>query len=717
MSNAIFEDNLSHFQITKRIGNKAQARCPAHDDRHASLTITQGERGTVFHCHAGCTTEAVLAAVGLSYADTFYTDKDDSTEKWRSFVEQREKKKIEDVYHYHSIYTGEYAFTKLRLEGKKILYGRIQNGKFLYGLGGKNKKDFRAVYGDLKMIRHAIETGNTIYIPEGEKDTRTLATKYLPAFTYGGVSDWQPEFVELVHGGNVVILADNDAPGKKVAEQIRNDISGIATSVQVIVPVPDVPKADISDFFDSGHTVEDLERLVEQTEVAAVGVVEKTPAPMQPIEFVRNAQGKIIDRIDNAVAALLGDPEFHNMLRFNLFTGKMEVRNTPWRRFTPDFSDYDANQIRLILATKYDLKSEKGIERAIDIVSHEDEYHPIRDRLSGLEWDGVERISELFPKFLGAERSDYVTEVTKLFLLGAICRVFTPGCKFDSMVCLVDEHQGSGKSTMARLLALEDSWFSDDVRNLDDESTARKLQAKWIIEFSEMLATANTKTVEAVKSFLSRQTDVYRIPYERYARDFPRQCAFLGTTNNIDFLPIDRSGNRRFIPIKCNADKAEIHPLNNEAETREYILKVYAEAMMIYRSGNFKLTLPDEIGKNLLKIQQDFTPEDTTAAIIQEWLDTTSEEFVCVSMVFNEALKRDGTPKSWESREISKILDSARGWERHQTGDHKKRFRIYGTQRAWRKMYPQRVQKSGYKDENRFVQDENLTRQAELVFK
>lgn len=713
MSNAIFESNLSHFRVINRNGNKAQAKCPAHDDKHASLTITEGKDKTLFYCHAGCRTDDVLAAAGLTYQDAIYEKQDCTVKKQPS----HKNKVLEDAYDYHNINTGDYCFTRLRYQGKELRYGIRRNGKIEFGLNGKNRKELVAVFGDLASIKNAISAGETIYIPEGEKDARTLTAKNLTAFTYGSCDDWQPEFAELVRGGNVVVLADNDVPGKKVAEQIRNDISGIAASVKIVVPVPDVEHADVTDFFEAGRTVEDLERLVEQTETVVFEVVEKTPVPIQQIEFVRNAQGKIIDRIDNAVAALLGDPDFHDMLRFNLFTGKLEVQNTPWKRFTPDFSDYDANQIRLILATKYDLKSEKGIERAIDIVSHEDEYHPIRDKLNSLEWDGIERISELFPKYLGAERSDYVTEATKLFLLGAINRVFTPGCKFDSMVCLVDEHQGSGKSTMARLLALDDSWFSDDVRNLDDETTARKLQAKWIIEFSEMLATANTKTVEAVKSFLSRQTDVYRIPYERYARDFPRQCAFLGTTNNIDFLPMDRSGNRRFIPIRCNAEKAEVHPLENERNTREYILQAYAEAMVIYRSGNFKLMLPDEINRNLQLIQQEFTPEDTTAAIIQEWLDTTSEDFVCVSMIFNEALKRDGTPKAWESREISKILDSARGWERHQTGDHKKRFRIYGTQRAWRKMYPQRVQKSGYKDESKFVQDENLTRQAEFVFK
>jgi len=132
--------------------------------------------------------------------------------------------------------------------------------------------------------------------------------------------------------------------------------------------------------------------------------------------------------------------------------------------------------------------------------------------------------------------------------LGAITRAFKPGSKFEIMLCLVGG-QGAGKSTFFRLLAVRDEWFSDDLRKLDDDNVYRKLQGHWIIEMSEMMATANAKSIEEIKSFLSRQKEVYKIPYETHPADRPRQCVFGGTSNALDFLPLDRSGNRRFIPV------------------------------------------------------------------------------------------------------------------------------------------------------------------------
>ena len=108
------------------------------------------------------------------------------------------------------------------------------------------------------------------------------------------------------------------------------------------------------------------------------------------------------------------------------------------------------------------------------------------------------------------------------------------------MLCLVGG-QGAGKSTFFRLLAVKDEWFSDDLRKLDDDNVYRKLQGHWIIEMSEMIATANAKSIEEIKSFLSRQKEVYKIPYETHPEDRLRQCVFGGTSNALDFLPLDRS--------------------------------------------------------------------------------------------------------------------------------------------------------------------------------
>ena len=106
----------------------------------------------------------------------------------------------------------------------------------------------------------------------------------------------------------------------------------------------------------------------------------------------------------------------------------------------------------------------------------------------------------------------------------------------------------------------------------------RKLQGHWIIEMSEMIATANAKSIEEIKSFLSKQKETYKVPYETHPADRLRQCVFAGTTNRQDFLPRDRTGNRRFIPIPVDAELAEVHILDNEEVSRAYIDQLWAEA-------------------------------------------------------------------------------------------------------------------------------------------
>lgn len=295
ITDEVFENNLSHFQIMKRYRDKAQAKCPAHDDRQASLTITKGQRCTLFKCHAGCQTEDVLQAAGLELKDTFYEHRQANVEKWKSYVEAREKRKIEAIYNYYSV-NGDYAYTKLRLENKKIIYGKLSNDRFSYGLGhDKPRKSYMAVYGDIQTVKKSISEGRTIFIPEGEKDVDTLTQKGYTAFTYGGCNDWIPEFADLVSGANVVILADNDKPGMTVANNILHDIQGVVKSAKIIVPMPDIPKADISDYFEQGHTKEEFEQLIKSS------VTDKKPADtetiyqrlvrLKAVEYERNDKG------------------------------------------------------------------------------------------------------------------------------------------------------------------------------------------------------------------------------------------------------------------------------------------------------------------------------------------------------------------------------------------------------------------------------------------
>ena len=366
---------------------------------------------------------------------------------------------------------------------------------------------------------------------------------------------------------------------------------------------------------------------------------------------------------------------------------------------------YNGSKIVCVFGGSDIEKQIRSIKKGVDIVSNENKYHPIRDYLESLMWDGVPRIENLLPRFLGAEKNSYTTGVMKMHMLAAISRIYEPGIKYDIMLCLVGS-QGAGKSTFFKYLAINDDWFSDNLDHLDDENIYRKLQNHWIIEMGEMKATVTAKNIEQIKSFLSRQKETYKVPYEVYPEDRPRQCVFCGTSNDLNFLPLDRTGNRRFAPVMTDITKAKVHILDNEEESRAYIVQAWAEAMVLYQQGNVYLSFTKEIEEEAKKLQKEFMPEDTNAGIIQAFLDDYEDDYVCTKLLFDDALHRTGEMKQWESKEIANIMNNAiEGWKQH--GTH--RFgKEYGIQRSWK-----RIEGIEKKDKDGFME---VPEQLEIPF-
>lgn len=359
-------------------------------------------------------------------------------------------------------------------------------------------------------------------------------------------------------------------------------------------------------------------------------------------------KGQPANTIGNCRTVFCQDPLLRGAIRLNLLTDRVDiVRDLGWRRSTSALTDTDVKYLLLYFEQNYGLTSENKLMAALSIVANENCYHPIRDVLNSLMWDGMPRIRSCLHHFLGADESDYVEEMLKLFLLGAIRRVFHPGSKYEELRCLVGG-QGAGKSTFFRFLAIQDEWFSDDLKKLDDDKVFAKLQGHWIIEMSEMLATSNAKSIEEIRSFISRQKETYRTPYETQPKDRLRQCVFGGSSNTLDFLPLDRAGNRRFLPVMIYPEKAEVHILEDEAASREYLLQVWAEAMTIYRSGEYSMKFSKEIQRQLVEVQKDFMPEDTEAGQIQGFLEHYTGNVVCSKQPFKEALGHAfEEPKRW----------------------------------------------------------------------
>ena len=406
--------------------------------------------------------------------------------------------------------------------------------------------------------------------------------------------------------------------------------------------------------------------------------VEEVKAMLETTE-----KGGFRNSMSNCLTVFQCDPLLSGAVAYNLLTDRTDIlKPIGYKRATGSpMTDTDMKYIRLYLEKTYGLTSEKKIQDAADLAANENSYHPVRDYLNGLTWDGTERIRSCLRHFLGAGEDEYTFQSLRLFLLGAIHRAFSPGCKFEVMLCLVGG-QGAGKSTFFRLLAIRDEWFSDDLKKLDDDRVFQKLQGHWIIEMSEMLATSSAKSIEEIRSFISRQKETYRTPYESQPKDRLRQCVFGGSSNTLDFLPLNRAGNRRFLPIMIYPENAEVHILEDEDASRAYLLQVWAEAMSIYHSGKYSMKFSKSIQRQLVEVQKDFMPEDTEAGQIQGFLEHYTGNMVCSKQLFKEALGHTfDEPKRWQLHNINEIMNTVvTGWKPF---SNPRMFAGYGRQKGW----------------------------------
>jgi predicted P-loop ATPase len=282
-------------------------------------------------------------------------------------------------------------------------------------------------------------------------------------------------------------------------------------------------------------------------------------------------------------------PEFVGALQFNDFSNAIETTKTlPWRALDADYAVWtDADNVKLAvhLERSYGLYVKDGwlIPAAVKTVAQDTRIHPVRQHIESVEWDGRERVKGWLIEYLGAteQPADYLHHVGKLWLLQAIARVYKPGAKADHVLVL-EGKQGAGKSSVAATLAMFPGWFADDLPALDGKDAAIQLSGRWIVELAELASARKSKT-EAVKAFITRTQDVYRPPYERYTVTTPRQCVFIATTNEQEYLP-DRTGNRRFWPVRVGAIALD--------SLRRDCLQLWAEALTLYRAGESHLPSP-----------------------------------------------------------------------------------------------------------------------------
>lgn len=385
--------------------------------------------------------------------------------------------------------------------------------------------------------------------------------------------------------------------------------------------------------------------------------------------------------VNNFEIVMDKDDRFAGKIRFNEFAQQLYLcGNVPWEKEDNcrAWSSHDDSALFSLIQADYGLKSRQDFADALKNVSMRNKFHPVRELLDSLTWDGKEHIRSLLPEYLGAEDSDYTYQVMRLWMLGAVSRVYKPGSKFDYTIIL-QGLQGIGKSTFLKLMALDDSWFNDSLDSLDSDKAVQSLTGSWIIELAELKSLARTAGgVESVKRFLTATQDKYRIPYERRADTFYRQCVFAGTTNKDDFLQ-DETGNRRFLIIHTGVIKPSKSLF--APEVMDDIKQAWAEAVHIWKNEDPELILSENCMQQAKELQEANMADDGKRGIIMDYLEGKTQ--VCAREIWFEALKETIPPKNWQASEINNIVAKVPGWERLKTP---RKFDGYGQQRGFRKI-------------------------------
>lgn len=432
---------------------------------------------------------------------------------------------------------------------------------------------------------------------------------------------------------------------------------------------------------------------------------------MQHLEVDKLGQYK--STIENISLILENDENLKGKIALNEFSHRTMIKgNLPWHRLLnkkegDQWKDSDDSSLRHYIEKIYRITSPMKINDGLLIVEEKNKFHPIRDYFNSLVWDGVKRVDNLFIDYLGASDTKYNRMVTRKALVAGVARIFNPGVKFDYMLVLVGK-QGVGKSHILSLLG--QNWYSDSFNTVQGKEAYEQLQDAWIIEMAELTAAKKAET-EAVKHFISKREDIYRVAYGKRVTKFPRQCVFFGTTNEMDFLK-DKTGNRRFWPVMV--EKHRIKKNLWREDIKAEIHQIWAEAVELWKMGE-ELFLELELEEQAVKIQEKHTERSSMEGLIHEYLEmslpenwedldvaarrnyihgtnfkedaipTKKRDKICAMEIWVELLQGDPKyMKPMNSREINDVLRVLEDWEPYNMGTGKLRFgKNYGCQRAF----------------------------------
>lgn len=441
--------------------------------------------------------------------------------------------------------------------------------------------------GTAHILNPSALTAPYCFVVEGEIDCMSVDECGFACIGLGSTSNIKKIFEYDTSKTVLIIAMDNDPPEHPTGQETTVKLAKLCDEYRVpyIVSSKDI----WSNCKDANELlVKDRTRLIAslQEHLERATALDKDQWLREMLErkqATSDWRGSLIrNQTDNAVKnnlrnihlILENDDNYKDKIRFNELKQMRTYDEKDW-------NDIIESQLKLYFEEEYNvITSVDTINHACNIIADKHAYHPIRDYLNSVQWDGIYRIKSVFTDFLGATDNIYTQSVSVVTFVGCVARIMQAGVKFDTCTTLVGK-QGTGKSKFLFKIAVNPEWFTDGVTTFDGKDFYESIQGKWIIELGE--GTAFQKSIkERCKQAIASQQDTYREPYARHPTVRKRQCVFFGTTNNYDFLK-DETGDRRYYPIDVNIAKAT-KSIDTDL-TPEYVGQLWAEAVQLFKSG------------------------------------------------------------------------------------------------------------------------------------
>lgn len=367
-------------------------------------------------------------------------------------------------------------------------------------------------------------------------------------------------------------------------------------------------------------------------------------------QLLTGDKGNVKACLANVELILTHHDAWRGVARFNQFAGQVMATKAP-----PDCSDEctyprpwsseDDTRAAIWIQRKFGcVVSSVLVTEAINVVAQRDGYHPIREELRAVQWDGERRLDTWLTDCLGVERTPYSEAVGAMWLISSVARIEKPGCKADHVLVLEGE-QGRGKSTALKILAGEE-YFSDQVEDFGSKDAAMQLKERRIVEMSELVELSRGKQEQA-KAFLTRTHDRFRPPYGRRVVEVPRQCVFAGSTNASTYLA-DATGARRIWAVKVGTIDLE-----RLAAVRD---QLWAEAFVDYTGG--RRWWPDAAQLESFRAEQEQRFQvDAWEALLADWLESrTTTNAITTGALLQQAVGKD--PGAWTRADEMRIANS-----------------------------------------------------------